>query len=136
MVDIVYIKLVNGEELFAELHGEHEGKLLLSDVMVMETVGVEETVKYMFMSRYSPYSINHSMEIDKKMVIFLSEVTEITKIHYERSLTYAREVSDKTFFDGIKEASEYLEMVTEKDREKRSAKDQFTEFQKPQPTKH
>jgi len=114
-VEIVYLKLINGDEIFAEYHGDHENTVLLSNVMIMEAISTpDETVKYLFMSRYSPYSILHSMSIDRSKIVFLSEATETVRKHYNMSVVYAIQVTDRKFQEGISEATSYIQMAINK----------------------
>lgn len=116
-MDTVYIKLTNGDELFAELVGEEDNKVLLSNVMIMETIQTEGEMKYLFMSRYSQYSEMHSMGIDRSIIIFMHDASDVIKTHYEISVRYAEQLSDQRFSDGIAAASRYLSAVLEKNRD-------------------
>lgn len=120
-IDVVYVKLTNGEELFAMNHGEQDGKLLLEEVLILETIHSDETLKYQFMSRYAPYGELPSMRIDMSNVIFVLPASEHVKMHYVASLNYARKISDERFQEGIADATNFLKKVMAKDEKKRQA---------------
>jgi hypothetical protein len=118
-MEVVYLKLTNGDELFAKCMGEEKGSILLDDVMAMEIIATsDDSTKYMFMSRYSPYGNNHSMALEQSKVVFMSEVTDIVRSHYETSLQYANQISDDKFQEGIAEATKYLNFVLEQQKKK------------------
>jgi hypothetical protein len=107
-MDIVYLKLVTGEELFADLISKDGDILMLDNVMIMETIHSSQDVKYMFMSRYTQYCDNHSIVIDRSNVVFMNEASEIIKKHYLISVEYADVISDERFTQGILDAQKYL----------------------------
>lgn len=108
-MEVVHLKLINGDELFAKLISEQGGLVHLDDVMQMETIqSQEETVKYLFMSRYSPYSKLQSMSIARSQIVFILEVDETVKIHYETSVQYATQIADRKFLEGIADATKFL----------------------------
>jgi hypothetical protein len=111
MLDIVYIKLVNGEELFANRISEEEGQILLDNVMCMETIHTEADSKYMFMVRYTQYCTNHSMVLDRSQIIFINAASEIVSKHYLTSVSFAEDVSDDRFTKSISDANKYLTAV-------------------------
>src|SRR4051812_17003340 len=119
-MDIVYLKLTNGDELFAQLIGEEDGKVLLSDVMVMETIHTEGDLKYLFMSRYTPYGELHSMSLDRTALLFMQEASEVIRNHYTISVQYAKTISDGRFDEGIADASRYLSHVLERHDKKKA----------------
>lgn len=120
MDDIVYLKLTNGDELFAIRIGEEGDKVFLSDVMVMETIQTDGDMKYLFMSRYTQYGTLHSMALEKSNIIFIQDASAVVKNHYRISVQYAEKISDNRFNEGITEASNYLSKVLTKDDKKRS----------------
>jgi hypothetical protein len=122
-MDIVYLKLTNGDELFAELVGEEGNMILLADVMVMETIQIEGEHKYLFMSRYNQYSDLHSLSLDKAYVIFIHEASQVTKNHYAISVQYAKQISDNRFREGISEATRYLASILKKDDSRKGMSD-------------
>lgn len=118
-MDIVYIKLMNGDELFARCIGEENGMVFLDDVMLMETIMTnDEAVKYLFMSRYSPYGIRHSMSIDRAKIVFIHEVTETVKAHYEMSVKYAEKIIDEKIQEGIATATKHLSAILKKQQKR------------------
>jgi hypothetical protein len=118
-MEIIYLKLINGDELFAKLMGKENSDLLLDDVLVMETVPTgDDAVKYMFMSRYTAYSKLHSMKMDLNKIVFSGEVSETVKNHYLKSLEFAIKISDERLMDSISEASQYLSLVIDKESKK------------------
>lgn len=120
MEDIVYLKLTNGDELFANRVGEEDNKIFLDDVMVMETISVDGDMKYLFMARYTQYSDLHSLSLDKANVVFCHEASGVIKNHYGISVQYAKQISDNKFRDGITEASKYLTFILKKHNEQQS----------------
>jgi hypothetical protein len=107
-MEIVYLKLINGDELFGQCVGEENGQVFLNDVFIMETYQTEEDTKYLFMTRYSQYSNDHSMVLNRDVIIFMAEATEIVKLHYERSVEYANKIADDKFMIGISNATKHL----------------------------
>lgn len=114
-MDIVYLKLQNGDELFAHRISEEGNLILLDNVMVMETVQVEADTKYLFMSRYTQYCDIHSISLDRSQVVFIGEVSETVQKHYLTSVRYAEQLSDARFQKGISEADRHLSALI-KDR--------------------
>jgi len=118
--EVVYIKLVSGDELFAQLHGQEDGKILLSGVLIMEVISDSEemTAKYLFMSRYSPYTLTDSMTINLDQVIHFSEVNPTIRNHYFKSLEYATKIADGRLLSGIADASAYLTLILDQETER------------------
>lgn len=110
-MDIVYLKLRNGDELFANRISEEGNLILLDNVMVMETIHTDNDMKYLFMTRYTQYCDIHSLSLDRSLIVFIGEASEIVKKHYLISVRYAEQMSDARFYDGIADASKYLTKV-------------------------
>lgn len=110
-MDIVYLRLANGDELFANRISEEGSTILLDNVMIMETVHVEDETKYMFMTRYTQYCDKHSMAIERSQIIFLNEASDVVKRHYTISVQFAEEASDARLDNGIRQATSYLRKV-------------------------
>lgn len=126
MSDIIYLKLVTGEELFAMVEKKSPEDMILNDVMIMETVGEPgDTVKYMFMSRYTPYTNNHKIRIGWDKIIYTSTVTDVVETHYRKSLSYAKNIADAKFMEGIADATSYIDMVLDKKENEELIEDQF-----------
>lgn len=136
MSEIIYIKLMNGEELFASLEKNIANQtLILNNVMIMETVGEPgEVVKYMFMSRYSPYSTNHKISVPLEKIVYWSHVTDVVEKHYRRSVEYAQNIADAKFMEGIADATSYIDMVLDKKEQDEPINEQFVSD--PSSTKH
>lgn len=135
--DVVYIKLVNGEELFAHLVGEEDGKLLLTEPMIMETVQTEGETKYLFMARYTQYSEVYSMSLDKKLVVFIHDASPTVKNHYLVSVQFAKQINDTRFKDGITDATRYLNSILKnEDKKNKIPTELLGSFESDSSTKH
>lgn len=134
--DIIYMKLVNGDELFAKLVKITTDEVTLQDVMIMETIGgQDDAIKYMFMSRYTPYAMSHhTIKIDRRNIIMTTEVVDVVRTHYEKSLAYAQTQADEKFLEGIAEASTYLDQIIDKKESGENLEEQ--NIQDGSPTKH
>lgn len=115
--NIVHIRLFSGDELFGRLIGEENGVLFLEDLMVMETLAVnnDEVSKYLFMSRWVQYCDDHSMVIGRDEVMYVKVPTDAVKNHYRVSLEFAQKVSDHTLETGIRDATAYLKKIIDKE---------------------
>lgn len=125
--DIVYLKLINGDELFANRIGEEDNHIFLNNVMIMETIQTDGNMKYLFMSRYSQYSDMHSMSLDKSCIVFIHEASSIVKNHYSISVQYAKQISDERFTSGIADASKFLSLILKKDQKRTDTSDESFE---------
>lgn len=118
-MDIVYLRLTNGDEIFARLIGQEGSIIYLDDIMVMETIASDENaIKYLFMSRYIQYSDDNSMALDRTQIVFMKEAREEAKLHYLVSLQYAYEVSDAKFNEGMTDATMHLSKIIERHQNK------------------
>lgn len=116
-MEVIFIKLTNGDELFAKCVSQEGDVLYLDDPMIMETISTtDEAVKYLFMGRYSQYGKVHSISIERSKIVFIGDVTETIQSHYEMSVKYASEISDEKFQEGIAEATKYLSSVLKKNK--------------------
>jgi hypothetical protein len=125
--DIVYLKLTNGDELFATRISELNDKVFLDDVMIMETIQTDGNMKYLFMSRFTQYSDIHSMSLDKSCIVFIHEASAVVKNHYSISVQYAKQISDERFISGIADASKYLSFILKKDQKRTETKEESFE---------
>lgn len=130
-MDIVHLRLANGDELFANRISEEGSTILLDNVMYMETIHVESDVKYLFMSRYTQYCDKHSITIDRSQIVFLNEASETVQRHYITSVLYAESISDDRFLSGISDATDYLLRIMRKGH-----RTEDTKFDPDSSTKH
>lgn len=113
MDNIIHIKLLTGEDIFGQeviITKEH---VVVSEVLIMETIQSDES-KYMFMTRYTPFSKESSISIPYPQVVFISPVTEAVKDHYIHALQFCLTRSDDNFQEGIAAATKYLKKVLAK----------------------
>jgi hypothetical protein len=113
MDNIIHIKLLTGEDIFGQEITITKDYVVVREVLIMETIQSDES-KYMFMTRYSPFSNESSISIPYPQVVFISPVTEAVKDHYIHALQFCLTRSDENFQEGISAATKYLKKVLAK----------------------
>ncbi len=111
---IYHIKLTTGEDIFGQLIETGKTSIEMREVLVMETISFQES-KYMFMTRYTPFSDSPNILINKDQIVFGGEVSEVVKNHYETSLSYCQLHSDSKFEEGIVSGTTFLAKMIAKE---------------------
>jgi len=89
---------------------ENGTTIQIQNVLIMETIEANES-RYMFMTRYTPFSLVHSIQIPRSQTVFVSPVADAVENHYRHALEFCITHSDKTFLKGIEMATTHLVKV-------------------------
>ena len=109
-MNILHLRLSTGEDIFGQEVTIKDGLVILNEVLVMETIQNDES-KYMFMTRYTPFSENKTIAIPAIQIVYYGAVTDVVKNHYIHSLEFCQSMSDDNFKEGIETATSYLKKI-------------------------
>jgi hypothetical protein len=106
-MSVVFLKLLSGEEIIGELCGDEGGVLLVADPLAMES-GVDADQpgrRYVYMSRFAPYSAAGVVGISKVAVAIVTPVSDPVLRYYTVSLDYCKKTADPKFEEGLVETT-------------------------------
>lgn len=120
MSSVVYIKLLTGEELIGSLSGDDGVTMTVTEPLAMES-GLDDddpSRRYVFMSRFSPYSADPHISIKHAAIAFHVPVSTTVARYYEVSLRYCSMYTDPKFIEGIQDTTDQIEVALKDDEDK------------------
>jgi hypothetical protein len=111
MPEVIFLKLVSGEEIICGFEADDGVSLTVTDPLCMES-GIDDddpSRRYVFMSRYSPYGQDPHIVIKHAAVVFHVPVSGMVARYYDASLKYCKLFTDPKFVDGIMTTTEQIE---------------------------
>ena len=110
---VVYLKLLSGEEIIAEMIENSPEKIRLSDPLSMESSidDSDPSRRFVYLSRFSPYSADQLVEIRQNAIAMIHPVTRLVEDYYTVSLDYCRKYGDVKFDAGISETTSAMKGI-------------------------
>lgn len=109
--EVVYVKLVNGDEIVGRRGTDASPGLTLVDPLAMET-GISEddpSKRFFLMTRYLPCAATNRVTFRDETVLLVAEANPAIARYYDISLRYCEGMTDRYFQDGIDETTSWME---------------------------
>lgn len=114
--NVLYVKMVSGEEIVAVAHRKGKDTLVLQEPMTIE-YGEQDGRRLIFMTRYNPFLAERTIVLDRRNVAYFGRVSPEVADYYASSLSYCHEVMDQSFRKGIRSATQYQNEMIEEDKQ-------------------
>jgi hypothetical protein len=113
---VVYVKLINNEEIFGYLAGESKGTYILRDSMVVEervnsTTGSPVIVLVNYVKFHTNEIEYRDIELKKEHVLFCENVSGEYERYFKISRTYYDKYVGNTHLNEIKKVTDAMEDV-------------------------
>jgi hypothetical protein len=109
MRDVVHIKIIDGQEIIAELGDEESGILVLKNPMKVEERLTESGSTAIIMSRYNIFSNNEFMVLDLDKVISYTKVHKTMNEYYFSSVDYCKRFIDDKIVNDLARSNKAIQ---------------------------
>lgn len=119
--NIQHLRLVNGEEIVADIIGETEVSIILNNPLIVEEK-IDELGSTLLLSKYIPFSKTKIMELSKTHIITYNELHPELIRYYYNSLKFNKD-SEIRMIDEISRVNDLMEQLVNSKESKGSIED-------------
>ena len=112
MIEIMIVKLVNGDEVIGRVDSSlHTPVLTSRDPLLLEHRSLKDGATTIILSTYSPHKSSDQISIQPNQWIWRVAANEDMIAYYEASLIYNKKSFDKTLSDAVREATTFMRAI-------------------------